>query len=289
MERIIDVHVHDVPLSRKLPTLFQQLTGRHQAGEAWRERVEQAKLSQLIDDMNRAGVTTSLVVLHEETDEFLHLAAQHPGRLFALAYYDSLSPRKGLEQVRALCDVHPDLILGVETALPLFHQDPRIRDFVPLYEFCLKRELPVQFHLGGFDTGEAAARPTAFGVLAASYPRLKVVCLYPGGPWHPELPGLLRQSPNLFLAVTVLPGCEAGKDGSPRTLRELLRQVGSHSLILGTSWLGRNATYVDAVNAVRGLPWWQRRNVCWRTAARVYGARILEDRTTHMETPSSTR
>jgi predicted TIM-barrel fold metal-dependent hydrolase len=289
MERIIDVHVHDVPLPRKLPALFQQLTERLQAGEAWRERVERAKLSELIEDMDRAGVTTSLVVLHEETDEFLRLAAQHPGRLFALAYFDSLSPREGLERVRALCDVRPDLILGVETTLPLLRQDPRMRDFVPLYEFCLERELPVQFHLGEVDTGEAAARPTAFGVLAASYPRLKVVCLHPGGPWHPELPGLLRQFPNLFLAVTGLSGCEAGRDGSPRTLRELLRHAGSRTLILGTAWLGRNATYVDSVNTVRGLPWWQRRNVCFRTAARVYGARLLEDRTTRTETPSSTR
>jgi predicted TIM-barrel fold metal-dependent hydrolase len=289
MERIIDVHVHDVPLSRKLPALFQQLTGRHQAGEAWRERVERAKLSELIDDMDRAGVTTSLVVLHEETDEFLHLAAQHPGRLFALAYFDSLSPRQGLERIRALCDVRPDLILGVETALLLFHQDPRIRDFVPLYEFCLERELPVQFQLGGVDTAEAAARPTAFGVLAASYPRLKIVCLHPGGPWHPELPGLLRQFPNVFLAVTGLQGCEAGKDGSPRMLRELFRQSGSRTVMVGSDWPEWKTTYVDGVKNVRGLPWWQRRNVCWRTAARVYGARILEDRTTHTEPLSSTR
>ncbi|MBI4736403.1 MAG: amidohydrolase family protein [candidate division NC10 bacterium] len=268
--RIIDTHAHDVPLSRKLPRLFSHLDRMLPAGDALRRQSESAELSDLIEDMDRARVTSCLVVLHQETAEFFRLAAAHPGRLYGLAYYDSLSPRRGLEQVRSLREDHPHLILGVATAFPCFDQDPRMNDFAPLYEYCLQRDLPVQFHPGG-DPGPGEARgPMAIGVLARTYPRLKLVCLHAGERWQGETPGWLRAFPNLFLEVE--------GDGEPRVLRALLRAFGSRNLMFGSGWRGRTENYVHRVEVVRRLPWWQRRNVAWRTAVRVYGPRILGNR-----------
>ncbi|HSB72986.1 MAG TPA: amidohydrolase family protein [Candidatus Methylomirabilis sp.] len=288
LERIIDVQAFDVPLSRKLPALFRHLTEGLPASDPRRGQAETAKLPDLIEDMDRAGVGVSLVVLREETGEFSRLAAGHPGRLFGLAYFDSLAPREGLERVSALCHEHPDLILGVSTAMSIFGQDPRLRDFIPLYELCLERDLPVQFQVGG-DPGEAGSRPMALGVLAAAYPRLRIVCAHPAGAWHEELPRVLRQSPNLFLALDGREGRDRRADGAPLTIRELVRRAGSRKLMFGSRRMGREATFFDAAEGVRSLPWWQRRNVCWRTAARVYGTRILETPTTHTGTFPSTR
>lgn len=285
---VIDISSHDGPLSRKIPSLFQHLAVTLPPSDPRSARGEAAKLPELIEDMDRAGAGTSLVVLYEETDEFFRLAPRHPGRLFGLAYFDSLSSHEGLERVRTLCDDHPDLILGVRTAMSIFHQDPRLKDFAPLYEFCLERDLPVQFHIGGTPE-EAIARPTPFGVLAASYPRLRIVCLNWDGPWHPEFPGFLRRFPNLYAAVEGPPGSDADGDGGSRTYREFLRQAGSRKLMFGSNWLGRDLAHPQAVERALSLPWWQRRNVCWRTAARVYGAHILGDRTTQMGTSSTTR
>jgi predicted TIM-barrel fold metal-dependent hydrolase len=237
-------------------------------------RMEAATLSDLIQDMDRADVGTSLVVLQEETEEFFHLAAQHPGRLFGLAYYDSRFPGQGLEQVRTLCDGHPGLIVGVTTAFPFFHQDPRLNDFVPLYEYCLQRDLAVQFHLGDDPTGGSAGHPMALAVLAKTYPRLKVVCLHAGGR-HGDLPGLLARLPNLFLQAEALQDAEAEGDGEPRILRTVVRAAGGRKLMFGSNWRGRDERYLQRVETVRRLPWWQRKNVGWRTAARVYGPRLL--------------
>jgi predicted TIM-barrel fold metal-dependent hydrolase len=286
--RLIDTSAHDVPLPRKIPALFQHLAMMLPPGDPRAQGVEEAKLPDLIHDMDRAGVKASLVVLHEESDEFFSLAARHPGRLFGLAYFDSLSPHLGLERVRTLWNDHRDLILGVRTAMPILRQDPRLRDFVPLYEFCLEQDLPVQFHLGGHPAG-AVSRPTPFGVLAASYPRLRIVCIHPGGPWHPDLPGLLRQFPNLFVSVEGSPGPDAEDDGDSRTYRGFLRRAGSRHVMFGSNWLGRNPAYLQAVQRAQSLPWWQRRNVCWRTAVQVYGTRILGDRTAQMGTSPTTR
>ncbi|HYL81484.1 MAG TPA: amidohydrolase family protein [Candidatus Acidoferrum sp.] len=283
--RIVDISAHDVPLSRKIPALCGHLSVTPSSSRPQRE---EAKLPDLIEAMDRAGVSTSLVMLQDETEEFFGLAARYPGRRFGLAYFDSLSPGDGLERVRTLCHDHPDLILGVRTAMPVFHQDVRLKVFVPFYQYCLERDLPVQFHLGG-TPGEAAARPTPFGVLAASYPRLRIVCLDAGGAWHPELPGFLQRFPNLYAAVEGLPGPGTDGGGGSRTCREFWRQTGSRQVMFGSNWLGRDPAYPQAVERVRSLPWRQRGNVCWRTAAHVYGARLLGDRTMPMGTSPATR
>lgn len=274
--RIIDTHVHDVPLSRKAPSLIPHLGGTRPATDPLLQRMEAARLSDLIQDMNRAGVRTSLVVLQEETEEFFRLAAEHPGRLFGLASYDSHSPRQGLEQVRTLCDSHAGLIVGVTSAFPCFHQDPRLNDFVPLYEYCMQRDLAVQFHLGDDPTGGAAGHPMALAVLAKTYPRLKVVCLHARGR-HGDLLGLLGRLPNLFLQVEALQDAEAEGDGEPRILRTVLRAAGGRKVMFGSNWRGRDERYLQRVETVRRLPRWQRKNVGWCTAARVYGPQLLSD------------
>lgn len=283
--RVIDAHAHAVPPSRRLRRLFQRLNWAAPAGDPRGPLWETAKLSDLIEDMDRARVAASLVVLHEETDDFLRLAAQHPGRLFGLAFYDSLSPRQGLEQVQSLCEEHPDLILGVTTAFPCFDQDPRMNDFAPLYEYCLERGLPVQFHPGGEPGMVEASGSMAIAVLARTYPRLKMVCLHAGGRWHWEMPGWLRRFSNLYLQVEALQHSEAEEDGQPRILRALLCAAGSRKLMFGSNWRGRTEHYFQRVAVVRRLPWWQRQNVAWRTAVRVYGPRLLGNRKTKAGNP----
>jgi hypothetical protein len=276
--RVIDVHAHDVPLSRKIPSLFRHLGGSLPGDAPLTQPGEAAKLPELIEDMDRAGVVASLVVLHEETGEFFHLGAQHPGRLYGLAYFDSLTPREGLDRVRALCDEHPMQVVGVTTAFPYFHQDPRLRDFAPLYEYCLERGLPVQFHMGGDPTTTLLSRPMALAVLATTYPRLKIVCLHPGERWHDEMPDLLKRFPNVFLAVGGLQFDEREGDREHRTLFRLMRATGGRKLMFGSGWMGRDARYFQRVDAVRRLPWWQRATVSWRTALRVFGTQLLGHR-----------
>ena len=143
-----------------------------------------------------------------------------------------------------------------------FGQDPRHREFVPLYEFCIERDLPVQFDAAENATGERAAPPVSFAVLARIYPRLKVVCR-DSESWHGKMLELLRRFSNLFLQV----------DGF--TLHPLLQATDSRKLVFGSDWRGREASYFARVEAIRRLPWQHRRNVGWRTAVRIYGPRLF--------------
>lgn len=268
---IIDVHVHDIPLSRKVPMLFHHLRRSFPGDDLEIQQGEGSGLPDLLEDMDRARVAASLVVLSEERGEFFRLAGQYPGRLFGLAYYDSLSHLQGLDRIRELREAHPTLIVGVTTVIAGLHQDPRLKDFAPLYEYCIQHELPIQFYSDGSSTGEGSVQPTAFAVLARTYPPLKVVCRY-GESWDENAMESLRHFPNLFLQVAGLPQTEGNE--IPRLLQALLCRVGSHKILFASDWRGRDPTYFQQVEAVRRLPWWQRRNIGWRTAVRVYGPRI---------------
>jgi predicted TIM-barrel fold metal-dependent hydrolase len=270
---VIDTHAHDVPLLKKLPVLFDRLGGalpRVEAGAGGRSFLA---LAPLLADMDRAGVTASLVVLYAEIVEFLRLALEQPGRLYGLAYYDSLHPAESLDRVHTLCAEYPDLILGVSTAFPFFRQDPRLNDFQPLYRFCQERGLPIQFHMGGDPAMEALSRPAAFGVLAATFPGLPVICLHAGGGAHRELLALLQRLPNLYVEVEGLQENEL-EGGRPVILHEILRAAPSRKVMFGSNRIDPEGPYAARVRAVRTLPWRQRADVCWRTAAAVYRLRI---------------
>jgi predicted TIM-barrel fold metal-dependent hydrolase len=271
---VIDSHTHDVPLSRKVPALSKPPSGTLPAAAPNLQQMEAARLPDLLQDMDRAGVTASLVVLYEETDEFFRLASEHPGRLFGLAYYDSLDPGAGLERVRALCDGSPALAVGVSTAYGHFRQDPRLKEFTPLYEYCIRRGLPVQVHLGTDPASEDGLRPTAVGVLARTYPGLRLVCRFLGQGIY-ELPEILWAFSNLFFQVDGLGRTGPKGDQAVGDLRSLVRTVGSHRLMFGSGWQGTDPDYPRRLEMIRQLPWWRRRDVCWRTAARVYGPRLL--------------
>jgi len=268
---IIDARVHESPLSRKLPLHSHNLHKPSPGESLDTQREVESGLYSLLEDMNRADVAVSLVALSEETGNFFQLAAQNPNRLFGLASYNPLSPRQGLDRIEELRASHPTLIAGVIAAISGPCQDPRRKDFAPLYEYCMQHDLPIQFCLEDSAAGARSVQPVAFAVLARAYPRLKVVCEYAES-WDENATEYLRRFPNLFLQVAGLPQME--RNEIPRMLETLVRTVGSRKLLFASDWRGRDPTYFQRVESVRRLPWWQRRNIGWSTAVRVYGPRI---------------
>jgi len=282
---IIDTHVHDVPLLKKLPVLFDRLAGSLPVGDGR----ETSSLDELPADMDRVGVAASLVVLYTHEEDFLRLARANPGRLFGLAYFDSLHPTESLDRIRDLVAECPELLVGVSTAFPYFHQDPRLGEFRPLYEYCERQRLPIQFHTGGDPTMEAVSRPAVFGELAQAYPRLRVICLHAGGSGFREIPDYLQRIPNLFLEVEGLQETDLSGDGRPRVLREILQRAPSRKVMFGSNRMHRNGPYAARVQAVRALPAGQREDVCWQTAAAVYGPHLLGRRAAALLAHSSSR
>ena len=89
------------------------------------------------------------------------------------------------------------------------------------------------------------------------------------------MPEILRPFSNLFFQVDGPGRAEPNGNQAVGDLRSLVRAVGSHRLMFGSAWRGMDPEYPRRLETIQQLPWWQRRIVCWRTAARIYGPRLL--------------
>ena len=197
-------------------------------------KMEAGRLDGVVEAMNRGGVRTTCVVLRQEAEEFLRLRARHPGRLVGWAHYDSLQPERGLDAVRALCEGHAEAFVGVATAFACFGQDPRLKVFAPLYEYCVQHGLPVLLRAEGGPQAKMSPRPAAFGVLATVYPRLRIVCLHDGAAKLTGTADLLARFPNLFLATNGGRKSDSTSPGELPNLAALIRAVGSRQIMFAS-------------------------------------------------------
>ena len=270
--RIVDACLYEASLRSGLGLLQPAEDPAADSGT----QVEAGRLAGVVEAMNRVGVRTTCVVLHQEVEEFLRLRAQHPGRLAGWAHYDSLQPDRGLDSVRALCEGHAEAFVGVATAFACFGQDPRLKAFAPLYEYCVQHGLPVLLRAEGGPQAGMSSRPTAFGVLATVYPRLRLVCLHDGAAELAGTAGLLARFPNLFLATNGGRESDAASSGELPDLAALVRAVGSRQIMFASGGRVVVVSTDRSLAALSGVPWRHRANVSWRTAVRMFGPRLLK-------------
>jgi predicted TIM-barrel fold metal-dependent hydrolase len=270
--RIVDACIYEPSLRSGLGLLRPAANSSADSGT----QGEAGRLAGVVEAMNRVEVRTTCVVLRQEVEEFLRLRARHPGRLVGWAHYDSLQPERGLEAVRALCEGHAEAFVGVATAFACFGQDPRLKVFAPLYEYCARHGLPVLLRAEGGPQAETSTRPAAFGVLATVYPRLRIVCLHDGAAELAGTAGLLARFPNLFLATNGGRESDGASPGEFPDLVALVRAVGSRQIMFAS---GGRVVAVSAdrgLEALSGVPWRHRANVGWRTAVRALGPHLSE-------------
>ena len=94
-------------------------------------------LQLLEEDMEQAEIDTSLVVTWPEDIPVLaRAAARTPGRLYSLLWFDSRQPESSLQELAALVEQFPAVLIGVKTVFPYLYQSPLQREFLPLYTFC---------------------------------------------------------------------------------------------------------------------------------------------------------
>jgi len=225
----------------------------------------------LRDDMDRAEITTSLVVtLPEDVPALAQEAARAPGKLYSLLWFDSRQPERSVQELRLLATRFPSILIGVKTVLPYLYQNPLQQEFFPLYTFCQERRLPIQFHFGGNPRMEALCHPSLFAALARTFPQLLIVCLHAGGGWAREIPALLATYPNVYLEVEGLQLHEAQLHLPPQVVPFLLQQCGSAKLMFGSDRIGQEEKFFRRVQYIQSLPLSYRDDLCRRTATRVY-------------------
>jgi uncharacterized protein len=82
--------------------------------------------------------------------------------------------------------------------------DPRM---TPVYEYLVKRNLPLTMHMGTTFGQKAPIRqgmPTDVDEIAARYPDLKMIMAHMGHPWCEECIVIARKNPNVYCEVSAL-------------------------------------------------------------------------------------
>ncbi len=233
-------------------------------------------LALLLEDMELAGVTTSLVITWpEDVPVVASEALLSPGTLYCLQWFDSRRPDRSLREMVILKERFPALLIGAKTVFPYLYQSPLQREFFPLYTFCQANRLPIQFHFGGNPMMEAVCRPSLFATLARTFPELSIVCLHAGAGWYRQMPELLATYPNIYLEVEALQLHEVELSLPPQVLLFLIRHCGSARLMFGSDRLRREDKYFRRVETIRAVPPPYRDDLCYRTASRVYGLQPL--------------
>ena len=248
---LIDAHVHlrSGKLSRIRP--------RISAEEA---------LRQLIEDMESAGVDTSLVVTWpEDVPVVAREAAKAPGRLYCLVWFDSRQPAQSLQELISLRHQFPSVVVGAKTVFPYLRQSVLQKEFLPLYAVCQERRLPVQFHCGGNPVMVALCHPALFALLARDS-TLSAFMRAAGG-----IEICLRSHPNVHLEVEGLQLHEVQLGEPPRVLSNLLEHWGSSRVMFGSDRLAREEKYFRRVTAIRAILAPYGEDLSYRSASQAYG------------------
>lgn len=126
-------------------------------------------------------------------DKFVGFAAVDPRRPDAMALLRHAVEDLGLRGVK-----FGPIYNGVHLA------DPRM---VPIYEYCVKHDLPLTMHMGTTFARNAPlemGRPIHVDEVARRYPDLKMVMAHMGHPWGEECIVVARKHPNVFCEVSAL-------------------------------------------------------------------------------------
>lgn len=264
---LIDAHVHCVP--NKIREEFYRI-GLAAIFERFPADVMKEPVENLLSDMERAGVDASLVVSAGELDIFEKYAKTHPNKLFVAYVYDSRNPKDGFRLFRRAVSKHWRVIKCVKTVFPYLNQHPAQKEFFPLYRYCERQKLPIQFHMGGDPRMEALCNVLYYAKLCSLFPRLKIVCLHAGGGATDKMPLLVDLWETVFVEMEGLQLGEAEGNRQPGTLRYLLGKMGSERIMFGSDRIFPEDKYFWRAQAVKSLSGEQGENVCWKTANKLF-------------------
>lgn len=152
-----------------------------------------------VEEIEQAGIEWGLVD-SEDIDKTAAFVQRWPGRFKGMAM---LNPFEGMHAVRELERAVRELHMVAFYASPF---DWKINAsnalFFPLYAKAAELDIPVFIYTAMNYNNELPmdiARPLYLDAVAMAFPELKIVADCGGWPWVPELVGLARRHPNVYI------------------------------------------------------------------------------------------
>jgi len=168
-----------------------------------------------------------------------------PDKFFGFAYVDPRNIASGIAILEE--GVRAGYFRGVKMYPYFEHYNPDSRSLYPLYEACLRLDIPLLFHMGwiNIDIDASNARkgryahtgfPAEIGTVLEDFPCLKMILAHLGGNYYYECLTMAERFPNVYLetawlqfySVRFFPPVEIG-----RWITHACSFIGSEKIIFG--------------------------------------------------------
>ncbi|MCP4756152.1 MAG: amidohydrolase [Proteobacteria bacterium] len=222
---------------------------------AMKTAMTEAEFIQMLDnaDVAWACIGTGRFASIEHTAE---LAKKYPQKLIP---WCRINPRSGAAGVVDLERAVKDLgIKGLEVSTfrdQLYAND---KQYYPLYAKCVELNIPVRIYCTmnyATDRAMDLGRPIYLDEVARSFPKLTIIAGLGGWPWVPELVGLARRHPNVYIDFAAHRPKYLAKPGSGF---EMLLQFGNTLLqdriLFASSWMTLGLPLQQITGEVLDLP-----------------------------------
>ncbi|MBA3029412.1 MAG: amidohydrolase [Desulfobacteraceae bacterium] len=222
---------------------------------AMKSAMTEADFIHMLEDakVTRACIGTGRHASMEHTAE---LAKKYPQKFIP---WCRINPRAGVAGLRqlehAVCELG---MKGLEVSTfrdELYAND---KQYYPLYAKAVELNLPVRIYCTmNYATDKAMdlGRPIYIDEVARSFPQLTIIAGLGGWPWVPELVGLARRHPNLYIDFAAHRPKYLAKPGSGF---EMLLQFGNTLLqdriLFASSWITLGLPLKQVAEEVMDLP-----------------------------------
>jgi predicted TIM-barrel fold metal-dependent hydrolase len=211
MLKAIDMHAHIFTGDRAKQQLTQagvpSATGLQRVSpDDMAEMYQRLEMMSVIFDVDQE-TRTGLRISNAETAGWVK---KYPKTFIG---YGSVDPWKGKAAVDEIGRCVEMGLRGMKFQQATQAFEPSNERFRPIYEACIRHNLPVIFHTG--TTAISAGRPGGGGLLleycrpipyidrvAAWYPELRIIMAHPAWPWHDEQLAVLRHKGNVYMDLS---------------------------------------------------------------------------------------
>lgn len=264
---ILDSHVHlsKSQLGPYAKSSFEQITNAL-LKEMAANHIDHALLLPMVQEHEIAGMQTCIKAAQQNKN--LHALGTINGEKFSKPDLAALESALNKGQIKGL-----KLYPGYWSFYP---QDIKLK---PVYQLCLKYDVPVIFHAGG-TFGDNTARlkyshPLNIDELAAENPDLKIIIAHLGMPWFIDTAEVIYKNPNVFADLSGffysdrLPGSKYG-ELIKRQVQEVIKYASPRQLLFGTDWpLHPIKSYIKFVQSL-GIGPKDLEQVMGKTAGRLF-------------------